>query len=330
MIPRALPLIVTLALVALLAPSLAPYDPTRSHPDYQFAPPMTPHVRSADGWRAPFVYPIHLVDRIEQRYERDEGGVLALPWSSAASAERPVFLLGADSFGRDILSRLLHGTRVSLGIALCSTVGALVIGLLVGAWSGYRGGWLDEMLMRTADFVLVLPIIHVALILRAVMPLVLPASTVFLLLLSIFALIGWPTVARGVRAIVVAEREREFVLAARAAGSSSWHVLARHILPACFGHLFVQGTILLPAFILAEATLSFVGLGFPETVASWGTMLAEAANVNYMTRFPWMLAPAVAIFVVVLAANTVLQRGHGRAEGLRYGYEGAMLGDKLR
>src|SRR5262249_18710182 len=158
--------------------------------------------------------------------------------------------------GRDILSRLLHGARTSLGVALAATAGALLIGALAGAWSDYRGGWLDELLMRTADFVLVLPIIHVVLILRAGMPLVLPPSTVFLSMLAIFALVGWPFVARGVRAIVASEREQEFVEAARAVGASPWHVLSRHVLPACTGHLFVQATLLLPAFMLAEATLS--------------------------------------------------------------------------
>ncbi len=307
MIARTLPLIVTLILIAAVAPWCAPYDPSRSNQDFQFAPPMPPHLRGADGWQAPFAYPIALVDRIEQRYERDERARLPLPWSRAASDDRPVFLLGADSFGRDVLSRLLAGARVSLGVALAATAGALLLGVLAGAWSGYRGGWLDEMLMRTADFVLVLPIIHVVLVLRAVLPLVLPPSTVFVSMLAIFALVGWPIVARGVRSIVVAEREREFVQAARAVGGSPWYVLSRHILPACTGHLFVQATLLLPAFMLAEATLSFMGLGFPDTAPSWGTMLTEATNVNYLTRFPWVMAPAVAIFLVVLAANSALE-----------------------
>lgn len=305
--PRTLPLIMAFALVALLAPALAPYDPARANHDYQFAPPMLPHLRGDTGWQWPFAYPIRLADRLEQRYERDEHGRLPLPWSRAATADQPVFLLGADSFGRDILSRVLYGARISLGVALAATAGALLLGTLAGAWSGYRGGWVDTLLTHTADFVLVLPIIHVVLVLRAVLPLVLPPATVFVLMLTIFSLIGWPRVARGVRGIVAAEREREFVLAARASGATSWRVVSRHLLPACSGHLLVQATILLPMFMLSEATLSFIGLGFPDTSPSWGTMLAEAVNVNFMSRFPWMLAPAVAIFLVVLAANTVLQ-----------------------
>lgn len=305
MIRRTLPLLGLLAAIAIAAPWLAPYDPAAAHADFPFAPPMRPHVHAADGWHWPFVHPVTLADRLEQRYDVDTAAALPLPWFGAA--DRPVFLLGADSFGRDVLSRLLHGARLSLGVALGATLGALLVGGFAGAWAGYRGGWPDELLMRTADFVLVLPIIHLVLVLRAVMPLVLPPATVFALLIAIFALAGWPTVARAVRAVVAAERHREFTEAARASGAGPWHLLVHHLLPACAGQLFVQATFLLPAFILAEATLSFVGLGFPDASPSWGTMLAEAVNVNFITRFPWLLVPAAAIFLVVLAANTALQ-----------------------
>jgi peptide/nickel transport system permease protein len=159
--------------------------------------------------------------------------------------------------------------------------------------------------MRVADFVLVLPVIYVVLVLRAVLPLVLPARTVFLLVTWIFVAVGWPFVAKGVRGIVAAERSREYVQAARSLGAGSLRILTRHLIPACAGHLVVQATLLLPAFILAEATLSFIGLGFPDPVASWGTMLAGAGNYNAISRFPWTLSPAVAIFAVVLATNLI-------------------------
>jgi peptide/nickel transport system permease protein len=157
-----------------------------------------------------------------------------------------------------------------------------------------------------ADFVVVLPVLYVVLVLRAVLPLVLPVATVALIMVVIFSLVGWPFVARGVRAIVAAEREREYVVAARSLGAGPLRVLAFHLLPACAGYLAVQATLLLPAFILAEATLSYVGLGFPDAAASWGSMLTEAADVNVIARFPWTLAPAAAIFAVTLAANVML------------------------
>jgi peptide/nickel transport system permease protein len=166
----------------------------------------------------------------------------------------------------------------------------------------------DDAIMRVADFVLVLPVIYVVLVLRAVLPLVLPASTVFVLVVWIFAAVGWPFVAKGVRAIVAVERNREYVQAAQSLGARPLRILMVHLIPACTGHLLVQATLLLPAFILAEATLSFIGLGFPDPVASWGTMLAGAGNYNAVARFPWTLAPAAAIFMVVLSTNLLVSR----------------------
>ena len=162
--------------------------------------------------------------------------------------------------------------------------------------------------MRATDFVMVLPAMYVALALRSVLPLVLTAAEVFWLLAGIFALLGAPFVARGVRTIVRAERRSEYVMAAEALGAGAARVLVRHLLPATRGFAAVQITLLVPAFIVAEATLSYVGLGFPDPVASWGTMLHEAsANIRVFADFPWLLSPAAAIFLVVLGLNLVLQ-----------------------
>jgi peptide/nickel transport system permease protein len=289
-----------LAIFATLAPWLAPYDAGEAFHDFLHAPPMRPHF---DGL-TPVVHPLVLADRLEQRFEPDRSRTVRLPWV-AHDANAPVFLLGADDFGRDVLSRLLYGARTSIGLSLLATLGAVLIGALAGAFAGYRGGWIDNAIMRVADFVLVLPIIYVVLVLRAVLPLVLPASTVFLLVSWIFVAVGWPFVAKGVRAIVAVERNREYVQAAQSLGASPLRILAIHLIPACAGHLLVQATLLLPAFILAEATLSFIGLGFPDPVASWGTMLAGAGNYNAVSRFPWTLTPAIAIFAIVLATNLV-------------------------
>ena len=300
---RAALVVIVFAAVAVVAPWLAPYDSSLAFRDYLHAPPMRPRL---DGFGAPVAHPLVLVDRLEQRFELDPARVVPLPWFAHATDQSPVFLLGSDSFGRDVLSRLFYGARTSIGLALVATLGAVLIGALAGAWAGYRGGWVDESVMRVADFILVLPVIYVVLVLRAMLPLALPVSTIFLLTAWIFVAVGWPFVARGVRAIVAAERQREYVLAARSLGAGPWRLLTRHLIPACGGYLVVQATLLIPAFILGEATLSFVGLGFPEDVPSWGTMLIETANISQAARFPWTLAPAAAIFAVVLTINLAL------------------------
>lgn len=289
-----------LGLVVLLAPALAPYDPGRQFTGYEYAPPMRPHVIDAPwGLRAPFAYPVRLVDRIERRYTEDRAGRI-----TSFGGSEPWFLLGSDSFGRDILSRLAVGARLSLGVALLSTLFALGIGALVGAAAGYAGGWVDAALMRVADLVIVLPGIYVVLALRGVLPLVLEVTEVFAALVAVLSLVGWPSIARGVRGIVVIERESEYAEAARALGAGFWRVMTRHLLPACRGFLLVQVSVLVPAFVMAEATLSFVGLGFLEPTPSWGTMLRDAAAVQVVADAPWLLAPAAAIVATVLVVHS--------------------------
>ena len=273
-----------------------------------YAPPTSLHLF---GDAAPlYVYAPRLVSRRERLFEEDRTRQVPVRFLSGGrlitadpAAGAPLLLLGADGYGRDIFSRLLYGGRATLAIALIATLGAAWLGTLIGGIAGSAAGWVDAVLSRVSEFVLILPTIYVALALRAVMPLLLSATQVFLLLSGIFVLLGWPVVARGVRAIVLTEREREYVVAARAAGASPGRVLMRHLLPAANGYVLTQASLLLPAFILAEATMSFVGLGFPSEVATWGTMLQDAANVATLGAAPWALAPALAIFLVVLGAN---------------------------
>jgi peptide/nickel transport system permease protein len=290
--------LLVIAIAGAAAPRFAPHAPYEQFSDFPYAPPMRPHVITDDGsWRAPFVYRLYLMNRLERRYLEDRSKMLPIH----AHTDDPVFLLGTDGLGRDVFSRLLFGARASLGVAFAATIGALLIGIIVGAIAGYSGGWPDELLMRIADLVLVLPAIYVVLALRAVMPLVLPPAAVFVGLSIVLALVGWPMVARGVRAIVRTERRSDYAESARAAGATTMRVLIVHLLPATRAFIVLQGALLVPAFVLAEATLSFVGFGFSEPVASWGTMLQEAGNVRVFAEFPWLLAPAAAIALVALA-----------------------------
>jgi len=302
-------LLAIIVVVAVAAPWLAPNSPDREFDTYLYAPPTPVHATSFS--------PLHLVNRLERRFGVGETRA-PLRWFgaghliSSADPNEPLLLLGADAYGRDIFARLLYGARASLGIAALATLITMILGAAIGGIAGYAGGIVDEILSRLSDFVLVLPAIYVVLALRAVMPLVLPPAQVFALLVVIFALVSWPVVARGVRAIIASEREREYVTAGLAAGAGPVRLLTVHLMPAARGYLLTQATLLLPAFILAEATLSYVGLGFPTSVPTWGTMLSDASNVALVGEAPWMLAPAAAIFVVVLAVNLVVQ-GSGRS-----------------
>jgi peptide/nickel transport system permease protein len=307
-------LLVIVAALTLSAPVVAPNPPDTTFRDLPFAPPSRIYLFDPAGrFVGPYTYPQRLISRLERRYAEDRSrpqpirlfhnGRLA----TVTYAGAPLMLLGADSSGRDIFARMLYGARTSLALALVGTLGAIVIGLVVGGAAGYAGGVADEILSRLADFVLVLPAIYVVLALRAVMPLALPDARVFLLMAGIFALVGWPFVARGVRAIVATERTSEYAQAAHALGATHIRMLGRHLLPATTGFLAVQATLLLPGFILAEATMSYVGLGFSDRMPSWGTMLRDAANVAVLGDVPWALAPAAAIFIVVLAINLVVQ-----------------------
>ncbi len=301
---------------ALLAPYLAPHEPDARFDRFLNGPPTPIHVISANGRvRSPFVNPWVRVNQLEQRYETDRAIEVPLQWftggrlvRSADEARAPLFVLGADSFGRDVFSRLLFGARISLSVAVAAALLAVALGAVIGGIAGYAGGHTDALLMRMTEFVVVLPAMYVVLALRAVMPLVLTSRDVFLILLAIFAVLGAPGVARGVRAIVRSERLLDYAAAAASLGASHARLLVRHLLPSTKGFLAVQLTLLVPSYIVGEATLSFVGLGFPDATPSWGTMLHEASNLRALADFPWLLSPAAAMFAVVFSLNLLLQR----------------------
>ena len=283
---------------AIAAPWLATSDAAAIHPDLALA--------------APSLSRRMLVDRLAPTYRTlDER--LPLTWfhgsivRSADPAE-PLLPLGSDSLGRDQWTRLVYGARLSLGLAACGLVGSVMAGTVVGLIAGRREGRLDAALMRVADLFIAWPALYVVLVLRAALPLTLPFPTLFLLMALVLAFAGWPIVARAVRAVTASERSRESVLAAQAAGASPLWIARHHLLPVAAPVIVTQALLLVPSFILAEATLSFVGLGFAEPLPSWGTMLREAINPFTLRQAPWLLAPAVAIALVTLGANLLAER----------------------
>ena len=310
--------IVIAALLVTLAaagPWLTANTPSEQIPESVYAPPMLPHIFDDGGrLRFPFVYPLRLTDRLTHAYSEDRSQPMPLRFFShgAFVSVDPAyghawFPLGADALGRDQFARLAVGARLSLGVALAAAPERSLSGPSSAHWQDSSADVLDDGLMRLADVIVALPALYVVLALRAAMPLVLTGPQVFWTLVLVLALVGWPFPARGVRAVVAAERVREYAESARALGASRTRLLLRHLLPAARGFLVVQATLLVPAFILAEATLSYVGLGFARPISSWGAMLREAGSGRVLVEAPWLLAPAMAIVLAALAVNLGLE-----------------------
>lgn len=304
-------LLVLFALLAAAAPSVTANDPNLPFSDRAFAPPMRVHVRDAAGWHAPFVYRQQRVgERIDRSYGDDTTHRVPLRWFtggrlvSIAPEDGPLLWCGADAIGRDLCARIVYGARLSLGVALLGAFGALVVGAFLGAAAGTAGGRIDTVVMTIADFVLVLPVVYLVIVLRATRPLEIGTAEVFVLMAMLFAFAAWPEVARGVRAIVAAERTRDYAAAARAVGAGPVRLIG-HLLPASYGFLRVEFVLLVPALLVAESTLSFVGFGFEGASASWGGLLKDAESVSAMSSAPWVLLPAAALFVVVFALQTL-------------------------
>ena len=319
---------------ALGADFLAPYEARAQARREPLAPPTAIHFRDLQGrwhWR-PFIYAQQLQDPLTRQYTEDTRQAYALElWApgyaytlfglfssqrhllgvrgDAAGAVPRLNLLGTDEVGRDRWSRLLLAARFSLLIGPLGTLGAGLLGVLLGSLAGYAGGWLESVLMRLADAVLALPSLVLILAARAAFPPALPAARATLLLIGIFTVLGWAEMARLARGLVLALRQREFVLAAVSLGASPGRVLWRHMLPNVARPLLVQLLLLLPVFLLAETALSFLGVGLQEPAASWGGMLSAAADVSLLQQAQAgvLLAPAWAIGFFVLGVRLLAE-----------------------
>jgi peptide/nickel transport system permease protein len=218
-------------------------------------------------------------------------------------AGQPMYLLGADRLGRDMASRLVYGTRISMSIGLVGVTISLVLGVLLGGMSGYYGGVVDNLIQRTIEFLRSIPTIPLWMGLAAALPPNWPPLRIYFGITIILSLIGWTGLARVVRGRFLALRAEEFVTAAELDGAGDLRIITRYMAPSFLSHIIASTTLAIPAMILSETSLSFLGMGLQPPLVSWGTLLKDAQSVRAVLQAPWLLWPAAAVVVSVLALN---------------------------
>jgi peptide/nickel transport system permease protein len=306
-------------LVAIFADFISPYGLSTRFRLYIYMPPQKVYWFDA-GKFGPFVYDVTLKidENLRKNYTENREKKLPIQFFFKGEpykllglipadvhlfgvSEGAVSILGTDRQGRDQFSRILLGSQVSLTIGLVGVLMSLVIGSIVGIVSGFYGGWVDNLIQRLIELIRSFPSVSLWMALAAAIPIGWSVLQTYFAISLILSLIGWTWLARQLRGKVLALRNEDYILAANLAGASDWWVIARHLIPATLGHIVVVSTLSMPAMILAETALSFLGLGLRPPVTSWGVLIQEAQNFQTLALYPWLFIPAAFIAAAILA-----------------------------
>ena len=309
---------------ALVSEVLAPYGLNTRDSRHIYAPPQSVQLFYEGSFRGPFVYGYSMklnLDTMKREFSADPAkveplrffcrgddyefwGMLEASFHLVCPAEGgTMFLLGTDRLGRDVLSRIIYGTRISLTIGLLGIAVSFLIGITLGGISGYYGGWIDNVIQRLIEVVRSFPELPLWMALGAALPVTWSPILIYFGITIILGMLDWPGLARSVRSKFLALREEDFAVAAVLMGASPTRVISRHLLPSFTSHLIASLTLSVPSMILGETALSFLGLGLRPPITSWGVLLNEAQNINVVALYPWLMLPVVPVFVVVLAFN---------------------------
>jgi peptide/nickel transport system permease protein len=314
-------------LVAAFAPMVATQSPYTTNADYTYAPPQFPRLWSTEGGLDIGFFAYGYTSEVDMEtftrvfvIDKETKVPLGLFVKGDAyklfgfipmdrhlvgpkNSEQDVFMLGTDRLGRDMLSRIVYGTQISMSIGLIGVALSLVLGVALGGISGFYGGVIDNAIQRIIEVIRSVPTIPLWMGLAAALPPQWSGLRVYLGITIILSLIGWTGLARVVRGRFLAMREEEYILAARFDGARTSRIIARHMVPSFLSHIIASVTLSIPAMILAETSLSFLGLGLRPPTVSWGVLLQEAQNIRTVATAPWLFAPGVAIVIAVLALN---------------------------
>ncbi len=311
--------------IAVLAEFLAPYDPFNRNAEYLFGPPQAIHFFEDGTLHAPFVYGITFaMDPVSFQLSVKEDTSVRIPLQLFVHGDAYklfgifptdihlfgvekgfVHLMGSDKLGRDLFSRILFATRISLSIGVIGLFIAFFLGLIIGGISGFFGGAIDNVIQRFIEFIRSIPTLPLWMALAASLPKEWPPLQVYFAITLIIGLLGWTHLARRVRGKLLSLREEDYVTAAKIAGSSDWRIIFRHMLPSFLSYIIVDLSISFPYMILGETALSFIGLGLRPPVISWGVLLQDAQNVRAIALYPWLFAPVAFVVLAVLAFSFV-------------------------